>query len=451
MSLDKFSPILLTVCLLFLQGAWAGDGAATPSTAVPELKISYTLAAVGSEDPAAEGSADLWARLREGFRLKDVNPALTRTHEKWFMDHSSYLDNAIQRSRLYLYHIAEEVHKRDMPMEIALLPVIESAFNPMAQSPRKASGIWQFIPSTGRIYGLEQNAWYDGRRDVLAATQAALDYLQDLYDQFGSWELALAAYNCGEGCVARAVARNEARGKSLDYADLNLPTETKHYVPKLIAVRNIVEDPERYGFVLDDLANEPYFMQVNLTFPIAARQAAKLADMNLDEFLALNPAFQRRVIYSDTPGILLLPADKVETFNLNLNRLGSENLSLRVYKARRGESVTGIAHKFGVSLQWIKDHNPLKLFRGRLTMPQSVYVPQAAEKEPRARVAHDKRAPAVPPKDGSGLRVHTVKEGDTLGSLAKLYDVNISDIRLYNEAADPLQPGLKLNIPKPRG
>lgn len=441
MPLNKPSLILLSACLLSLQPAWAGNGMAASSSTTPKLKISYTLDLPGSNAESDGDSSDLWSSIREGFRLKDVNPALTRVYEKWYTEHSRYLDQAIQRSRLYLYHIAEEVRKRDMPMEIALLPIIESAYNPMAQSSSKASGIWQFIPSTGRTYGLEQNAWYDGRRDVLAATRAALDYLQDLHNQFGSWDLALAAYNCGEGCVARAIARNRARGRPVNYAHLRLPAQTRHYVPKLIAIRNIIEDPQRYGFVLNDLANEPYFMQVSLTFPMAARQAAKLADMNLHEFMALNPAYQRRVIYSDTPGILLLPADKVLTFHLNLHRLGAKKLSLQTYKARRGESLRHIAAKFDVTLKWIKDHNPVRLYRGRLTRSQTLYVPRLASKTDHSRHEKDK-------KEGTlTLRAQGFQAGHAHGNSAGLYDVDASAIRPYHGTVIPLRPALKLTIP----
>ncbi|MGQ9686652.1 MAG: transglycosylase SLT domain-containing protein, partial [Thiobacillaceae bacterium] len=246
----------------------------------------------------------------------------------------------------------------------------------------RAAGIWQFIPSTGRVFGLQQNAWYDGRRDVLAATRAALDYLEALNRQFGSWELALAAYNCGEGCVARAIARNRARGLSTSYAALPLPTETRHYVPKLLAVRNLVRDPQTAGLSLQSIANEPYFVQVKISQPMQIGQAAKLADISMDEFLALNPAFQRRVIHTDTRGVLLLPADKVEVFHHNLQNKATQRDGLQVYQGRKGESVNGIAGRFGVTLAWLKEHNPLKLFRGKLVKDQVLYVPMPAGSSP---------------------------------------------------------------------
>lgn len=375
--------------------------AANPDIAgiVPELKISYTLDGLA----AAEDSRpqDLWDRIRVGFRLAEVNPDLTRRHERWYAERSEHLLRAIERSRPYLYHIADEVEKRDMPMEIALLPLIESAFNPMAQSPKKAAGIWQFIPSTGRVFGLQQNAWYDGRRDVLAATRAALDYLEVLNGQFGSWELALAAYNCGEGCVARAIARNRARGLSTSYAALPLPTETRHYVPKLLAVRNLVRDPQTAGISLQSIENEPYFVQVKISQPMQIKQAAKLADISMEEFLALNPAFQRRVIHTDTRGVLLLPADKVGVFHHNLQKEATQLGGLQVYQGRKGESVNGIARRFGVTPEWLKEHNPLKSSRGRLVTDQVLYVPKPAKSSP-ARLVRSE--PATGGAEGSAKR-----------------------------------------------
>lgn len=428
------APLILATSLI---AGISAPAAAAPGTAAPELKISYALASLGGEAGRAEAQGDLWGRIRAGFSLAESNPELTRQHEDWFSKHPGYLERGIERSRLYLYFIAEEVEKRGMPMEIALLPMIESAYNPLALSPMKASGIWQFIPSTGKVYGLKQNAWYDGRRDVLSATRAALDYLQNLHGMFGDWELALAAYNCGEGCVARALSRQQ--GKSGNYADLRLPTETRHYVPKLVAVRNIVLDPERFGIALEDVANEPYFMQVTLSQPMEARQAARLADMKLEDFLSLNPGFQRRVIHTDTHDVLLLPTDKVVAFQFNLHRQGVDKLSLRPYQASRGESAGKIASKFGVTLAWLKEHNPIKLYKGKVAQAQTLLVPTT-------QVAAKAQAPVAKAKRPA-MRTHTVRKGDTLDRVARLYDVKVADIRRWNENADPLRPGTTLEIP----
>lgn len=419
--------LILPLALLSLPGS-----AETNSTR-PSLKVSYALTQT-TVSPAFQ-EEDLWARIRAGFSLGEPNPALIRAHEQWYAKRPAHLERVIERSRPYLFHIVEEVEKRGMPMEIALLPIIESAFDPKAESPAKASGIWQFIPATGRVYGLKQNEWFDGRRDILQSTRAALDYLGNLHAMFGDWELALAAYNCGEGCVQRA---QRASGRR-DYASLRLPTETRHYVPKLVAVRNIVRDPESFGLRLDAIANDSYFMQVRLQHPIEARQAAKLAEMSLDEFLLLNPAFKRRVIHTDTRGVLLLPADRIETFQFNLHQKGADK-RLRTYSAHKGENLADIARKFGVSLAWLREHNPVKTYKGQLTVAQTLVVPGTVGK---ATPTAKKQARAEP-----GRRTYTVKTGDTLDRVAQLHNVRIADLRRLNENVDPLMPGSVLAIPE---
>ncbi|MDP1633704.1 MAG: transglycosylase SLT domain-containing protein, partial [Gallionellaceae bacterium] len=244
-------------------------------------------------EPAAE---DLWQRIRDGYAMKELDSKLIKRHEKWYASHPDYVLRMTERGRRYLHYIVEEVERRGMPMEIALLPMIESAFNPGAYSVASASGIWQFIPSTGKHFGIEQNWWYDGRRDIIGATNGALDYLEKLHKQFGDWELALAAYNWGENAVARAQARNRSLRKPTDYSHLKMPRETQNYVPKLMAIKNIVADPARFGLILSDIADEPYFEAVATSRHIDVKVAAELADIPMDEFLALNPGHNRPVI-----------------------------------------------------------------------------------------------------------------------------------------------------------
>lgn len=423
----RLLPVLLAC--LFIPVAHAGD-----NRVLPTLKVSYALSQPELASAMAE-EGDLWDRIRNGFALQEPNPALIRTHEQWYAQRPAHLERAIERSRPYLFHIVEEVERRGMPMEIALLPLIESAFNPQAVSPQKAAGIWQFIPSTGRVYGLKQNEWFDGRRDIVQATRAALDYLQYLHDMFNDWELALAAYNCGEGCVQRAM---RAGGKR-QYADLRLPTETRHYVPKLVAVRNIVREPERFGVHLSAIADEIYFMQVRLNHPMEARQAARLAEMELDDFLTLNPAFQRRVIHTDTRGVLLLPADRVETFHHNMHSRGERKL-LDTYAARQGESLQGIAQRFGVSVAWLREHNPVALHQGRLTKAQNLVVPRTARNEAAPRKTAEKPAGTV------AARTHVVQRGDTLSGLARRYNVRVADLMRWNDNVEVLMPGQRINV-----
>jgi membrane-bound lytic murein transglycosylase D len=443
-----FRPIAALLCLaLSAATAFGAITGEVPAATETELKISYSIAALPAS--AAEADADLWARIRNGFKLPESDPRLTRIHEQSFTRNTATIERISERSRPYLFHIVEEVERRGMPMEIALLPMIESAFNPQAQSPMRASGIWQFMPATGKVYGLQQNAWYDGRRDILEATNAALDYLQKLYGMFGDWELALAAYNCGEGCVARAQNRSNAR-----YTDIKLPNETRNYVPKLVAVRNIILDPQRFGVSLASLPNEPYFLQVKLKNPMEAHQAARMAEMELDAFLALNPAFQRRVIFTETQNVLLLPADRIETFQFNLHREGNKH-RLQSYVAKRGENANGIADKFGVSLAWLTENNPLKLFKGKVAQPQTLLVPlvKTTVTKPVASVNVAAKTPVKsasrdePAKQRPAMRTHTIRKGDTLARLAKKYNVKIADIREWNVDAEPLRPGSKLAIP----
>src|SRR5258708_25885290 len=229
---------------------------------------------------------DLWQRIRKGFALEPLDTPLVAEHEAWYSSRPEYIKRFVDRGSLYLHYIVEQVEKRNMPMEIALLPVIESAFNPKAYSRAKASGIWQFIPSTRKNYGLAQDLWKDNRRDIVAATDAALNYLQRLHDMFGSWELALAAYNCGEGNVARAIAWNQKRGLATDYLGIapRLKPETRNYVPKLIAVKNIVLAPINYGIELDSVPDVPYFTTVQAPQKIDVKAAASLAGMSAADF-----------------------------------------------------------------------------------------------------------------------------------------------------------------------
>jgi membrane-bound lytic murein transglycosylase D len=336
----------------------------------PEPAIDIAIA----PDPIPS-ETDLWKRIRSGFALQDLNSPLVARHESWYMRHPDYVERMTGRSKLYLHYIVEEVEKRGMPTEIALLPMIESAFIPTALSRRKASGIWQFVPGTGKKYGLEQDWWYDGRRDVIDATQAALDYLQNLYSEFGSWELALAAYNCGEKKIARLLAQNRAKGLPQDYQSLKkLPRETKNYIPKLIAIRNIVSNPASYGLTLDEIPNEPYFTTVSAPSHIDVKLAAQLADMPLEEFISLNPAHIRPVIKGETT-TLLLPVNKADIFAENLESHDEPLVSWQIYRAAKGEWLDKIAQRFGITLVRLKQVNGI-LPRSKITTSgQTLLVP----------------------------------------------------------------------------
>jgi membrane-bound lytic murein transglycosylase D len=413
---------------------------ARPSIQIMEWSDNSAGGAVDGESPA-DPQSDVWQRIRDGFRVDDAATAqnpLVAVHESWYAARPDYVRRMVDRSRRYLYHIVEEVDRRAMPMEIALLPMIESAFNPTALSPSAASGIWQFIPSTGRLYGLKQDTWYDGRRDFTAATHAALDYLSKLYLDFGDWQLALAAYNCGEGCVARAIQKNVQQGLPTDYASLTLPNETRHYVPKLLAIRNLVRNPEQYGIAIDTLPNQPYFNQVTVHASMDIHSAARLAEMSSDEFLALNAAFPRKLIRSDTPVNLLVPVDKADQFQRNLESGNWD--SWQPYAAQKGERPETIAKRFGVSLARLEEHNPFHLKRGKLVRAQTILVPVRGR-----GMVGAQNEPAVPSAE-PGL--HEVQRGDTLFGIARRHGVSAVELAAANPGLDgSLKPGQTLRLP----
>ena len=271
--------------------------------------------------------ADLWERIRRGYRMPNLENDLVRQQEQWYASRPDYIQRMADRSRKYLFHIVEELERRDMPAELALLPFIESAFNPQAVSSARAAGMWQFMPATGKDYDLKQNVFRDDRRDVLASTRAAMDYLQRLYGMFGDWHLALAAYNWGEGNVKRAIERNQKAGLGTSYADLNMPNETRNYVPKLQAVKNIVTSPEQFRADLPVIENHPYFQSVTLARDMDVALAARLADVPLDDFKALNPQHNRPVILAAGTPQILLPWDNAAVFKRNFDAYSEGKLA----------------------------------------------------------------------------------------------------------------------------
>ncbi|MGE5097461.1 MAG: transglycosylase SLT domain-containing protein [Betaproteobacteria bacterium] len=399
---------------------------------------------------------DLWQRIRMGFSLEPLDSPLVQEHEAWYASRPDYIKRFVDRGSRYLHYIVGQVEKRGMPTEIALLPVVESAFTPRAMSRSKASGIWQFIPQTGRNFGLTQDWWRDNRNDIVAATDAALNYLQKLYDQFGSWELALAAYNCGEGCVSRAIAANQRRGLPTDYQSLNLPPETKNYVPKLMAVKNIVLSPSTYGVDLQSVPDQPYFTTVPAPAKIDVKLAARLAGMSEEEFLALNPAHTKPVAVSSTH-TLVVPVDKAEEFRENLENYDKPLVSWTTYTAKRGESLATIARRHGVTIAQLKSVNDsFKVDRkGRLRVAGPILVPMGNGKPAAptryAAVSVPTVSVAAVPRAGlhATLRVHVVKAGETLYSIAQRYNTAVETLRSLNRLSvrSMIQPGLRLRLP----
>jgi membrane-bound lytic murein transglycosylase D len=331
-----------------------------------------------SGEPDAAEFADLFERMRAGFALPVVDDPRVRRQLDWYVAHPEYLARTFDRSRRYLHHIVEQLEERGMPRELALLPVVESAFDPFAHSPRHASGLWQFIPSTGRRYGLQQDWWMDGRRDVLEATRAALEHLEDLNREFdGDWLLALAAYNTGPGNVRRAIARNRRAGRPTDFFHLDLFRETRAYVPKLLAIAQLTSEPQRFGVELPAIPDSPYFARVDVGGQIDLGRVADLGGIPLEELRALNPGYKRWATAPDGPHELLVPIPASEQLGEALAALPpSERLRFARHKVRRGDTLIAIARRYGVSLEALREVNRV---RGSLIRPgQELLLPLPA-------------------------------------------------------------------------
>jgi len=399
--------------------------------------------ASGPEESMQSGQAkstvttqDLWSRIRNGFAMRELDSKLVAKHERWYANHPDYVERMTDRARRYLFYITEEVERRGMPSEIALLPMIESAFNPGAYSVSRASGIWQFIPSTGKKFGMEQNWWYDGRRDVINATNGALDYLQKLHDMFGDWELALAAYNCGEGAVQRAQAHNRKRGLQVNYASLKLLKETRNYVPKLMAIKNIIADPARFALALPEIRNEPYFAAVVTTKHIDVKLAAQLAEISEEEFNALNPAHNRPVILQDNTDLILLPIHKMETFRANLESYDKPLVSWQSYQPKKGERLDKLAPRFGMSVENLKLVNGISR-HGNISNGQTLLVPVNDEENETEFEAFNMH---LSDDHGRATR-HRVRKGETLSHIARRYRVSVSKLRQWNGPLNIIRVG----------
>jgi membrane-bound lytic murein transglycosylase D len=302
---------------------------------------------------------DLWERIRLGFDLQDPNLEIIDRHVRQLKSNPAYVDRLLERSSSYLFYIIEEVEARDMPSELALLPFVESAFNPKAVSPVKAAGMWQFMPATGKYFKLDQNIFRDERGDIVKSTRAALDYLQKLYDMFGDWHLALAAYNWGEGSVGRAIAKNKSANLETDYFSLSMPNETRNYVPKLLAYKRIIDEPAKYGFKLPKVANHPYFVNIPVTQDIDVEKVIQLSEITREQFLALNPSYYGPVILSGFNQEILLPYGKAEIFKKNLTTNKTSLTSWTVVKLDRTDTVDNVASRLNTDADQIRDVNKI--------------------------------------------------------------------------------------------
>ena len=386
---------------------------------------------------------DLWERIVAGYAMPDLEGPLVEKWEQWYAARPDYVARMVERSRRYLYHIVTEVSDRRMPTEIALLPMIESAYNPVAMSTARAAGIWQFIPSTGKHYGLKQDFWVDSRRDVLAATDKALEYLSKLHDDFGDWQLALAGYNWGEGNVARAVARNKAKGLATGYESLAMPAETRNYLPKLQAVKNIVRDPEKYGLVLADIPDAPFFAVVKTSRKIDTRKAAEFAELSVEDFLALNPQHNRPVIAGADEHSILLPIDNAEIFAAKLELTAQPLVSWQAYRMKPNETLPQVAAKFGMEVETLRAVNGIGP-KSRVPAGHALLVPAQRPSDEAENTLERTVFTSVP---AGRTFYYTARRGDTLQGVAVRYGVSAAELKSWNGLArDTLAAGQKLRV-----
>lgn len=442
--------------------------------AIEENSVSATTELDDAIDPALQGTAErarerldndlagyddtltdnsLWHRLRSGFAMShEEDRARVQQHLDWYRQHPNYINRVVDRGHRYLHHIVSEAEARGLPLELALLPVVESAFDPFAYSHGRAAGLWQFIPSTGQHFGLDQSWWHDDRRDVLAATDAALTYLEQLADRFdGDYTLALAAYNSGGGTVSRAIRRNTQSGKPTDYWSLSLPRETRSYVPKLLALAIIFDRPEEFGITLPPLNDEPYFKVVETGGQIDLAQAASLAGVDVDEIYLLNPSFNRWATRPEGPHRLLVPYDSAEKFVSGLARIDPETrVAWQDYKVVAGDNLGAIARRFDTTASVLKQVNGLS--GDMIRAGQQLLIPVARSGEATYALSQTQRLEQTRNRAGqntSGTRIeHRVRQGDTFWELSRRHNVSVRQIAAWNNMApgDPLIPGKQLVI-----
>ncbi len=390
--------------------------------------------ASGAQVASLTAPADLWDRIRRGFAMPDLEDNLVQEREQWYATRPDYILRMTQRSSKYLFHIVEELERRGMPTELALLPYIESAFNPQAVSSAKAAGMWQFMPATGNYFDLKQNAFRDDRRDVLASTRAALDYLQKLHGMFGDWHLALAAYNWGEGSVGRAIARNQKAGLGVRYTDLNMPAETRLYVPKLQAVKNIVARPDAFQTELPLIENHPYFQSVEVRHDIDVSLAAKLADIDESDFRALNPSLHKPVIMAAGTPLILLPWENAKVFERNLQAYKEgQYASWTVWTLPSTMSVSAVAERVGMSESDLRSINaipPRMLVKGgsALIVPRSATMRQDV-----TGYVADNGQMSFTPEIVTHRTVVRAKKRDSVASLASRYRVSAASVADWND------------------
>ena len=461
----KLIQILCIAGLLWLTGCAStttSSSSIDPTTGLPTSSASSR--ATGALQPitAAQATsravaqlqppADLWERIRRGFAMPNLDNDLVHEREQYYATRPDYILRMTERSRKYMFYIVEELERRNMPSELALLPFVESAFNPQAVSSAKAAGMWQFMPATGKHFELKQNVFRDDRRDVLASTRAALDYLQKLHDMFGDWQLALAAYNWGEGNVARAIAKNQSARLGTSYSDLSMPMETRLYVPKLQALKDIVADPQKFNTSLPDIGNHPYFQTVDIARDIDVTLAARLAEVRVEDFKTLNPSANRPVILAAGTPQILLPWDNAAIFKRNLQAYSSGQLaSWTAWTAPATMKSSEAARRVGMDEGEFRSVNHIPP-RMMIKVGSTLLVPRSdrVEDDVTARVADNGQLALAPEPPPITLHRTTVKahRGDSVAALARRYGQTAASVAGWNRmsASAPLKAGQRLVV-----
>ena len=401
------------------------------------------------KDKESLAKNDIWPRIQSQLTFDIPEEKRLIAQRNWYAKHPSYLKRVAKRAEPFLYYIVEELEKNDMPIELALLPVVESAFDPFAYSHGRASGMWQFVPATGERFGMKQNWWYDGRRDIVASTEGAIKYLKYLNKFFdGDWMLALAAYNSGEGRVRNAVRKNKRLGKPTDFWSLDLPKETRAYVPKLLALADIIKRPEDFNLTLYSIDNKSVLSLVDIKSQLDLAKAATLAGLSLAELQRLNPGFNRWATDPDGPHRLLLPTHTVEKFQLGLSKLSkNDRLAWQRYKIKSGDNLGVIANKFNTRVDLIQQVNNIK--GNQIRAGKHLLIPVAAKSLDSYVFSQEQRIAKKQSRPGKGKKVtHTVKSGDNLWDIGRKYKVNGKSIAKWNGFAprDTLKLGQKLVI-----
>jgi peptidoglycan lytic transglycosylase D len=454
-----FVPLIISGCNLT---STRPDSVEPPTTANQQLALTSELSTpvekpgidvdenLQNQVAKQQEYSDAWILLKDSLEFdRHIDKRSVKEKIAWFARNQEYLDRVADRATPYLFHIITKLKERDMPLDIALLPIVESAYHPFAYSPARASGIWQFIPGTGKRFGLKQNWWYDGRRDIVAATDAALDYLEALHKQFnGNWFHALAAYNSGEGNVARAIRKNKKKGKKTDFWSLRLPRETRNYVPNLLAVAEVLKNSDKHNIKFKTIPNKPYFESINIGSQIDLSTVSKLSGLSIDEVYTLNPGFNRWATDPNGPHRILIPIDKAANFKQKIAALPqSERIKWQQHKIRKGESLSQIASRYQTSVSALKQINRLK--RNMIREGRSLLIPTAKESKKYYSLSADARKFKGLKTTGDGKRyIYSVKRGDNLWDIGRHYGISVSQLTRWNGISKRslLKPGQKLTV-----